>query len=421
MDVNEIYFLQLLGAFVRGKPAPFSPQVVDWERICMLGRIHSVSGILYSMVKALPASHQPPYAWLVKLKKEFLATLARCAEQEEKLSPIMEQMEAQGIAYLFFKGFEIRCCYPIKELRVSGDIDLLVHPRSLSPLKEIVYAYGFHAIDLDDDVWSFASGDLTLEVHTKLIYHNIHNQVDYVSYFSDAWDHAAVFSQGYRWQLKKEYHLLYLFVHMAKHFDGSGCGVRMLLDVTAYIHHYGELLDWTFLRQEFEYLKLDTFVRRILFLCRRWFGLKIPEYNFEMDEIHYEDLCAFILSGGTFGFYGRDIHAKLCRDEYRSTDHQRHIRARIRAYRKICFPSRSNMIIYGYPILQRYPVMLPFTWFHRGMRSIFSQNRTPLRLLHSMANTRLASQEQFEILCNLGLIQEQESGKNGTHGDKAIP
>lgn len=47
-----------------------------------------------------------------------------------------------------------------------------------------------------------------------------------------------------------EFHFLYMLTHIAKHIHGSGAGLRMYLDLAAFIRHHGTGLDWPWIEAQ---------------------------------------------------------------------------------------------------------------------------------------------------------------------------
>ncbi|MCB2300099.1 nucleotidyltransferase domain-containing protein [Clostridium tagluense] len=404
MDNNTVCFISLLSAFINGRE-PQKKGDFSWEQVYKLARIHSVSGILYLMAKKFKEGHPPDIVLLDKMKKDFNSTLVKSVTQDDEIQLIIEKLNESKIHHAFMKGFVVKNYYPVKEMRTMGDIDFLIKPEDREKTHTLMLEMGYEVGNADENQhWDYTKGTVHIEIHTQIMYHNITNGVDYVSYFSDAWSHVKRKSKGYTYELTEEYHFLFLLVHMAKHFDSSGCGIRMIMDVATYLIYFKNKLDWDVINEEIEELGLVLFSKNIFILCKLWFGVEFPVELPKLDESFYKDLSHYILSAGTFGFYQRNRQVSTLRKEYKNDKGELIVLALLRAYRKICFPSYENMSkIKRYSFLKNRPFLLPVAWIYRAWRSISVKSKSSFGMLFDLAKSKEESKVQYEIISKLGL------------------
>jgi hypothetical protein len=404
MDNNTTYFISLLSAFINGR-GPRKEGEFSWEQVYKLSRIHFVSGMLYLMVKKLKEESRPDKVLLDKMKNDFNSTLVKSVTQDEEMELIIEKLNGYKIPHVFMKGFVVKNYYPVKEMRTMGDIDFLIKPEDREKTHTLMLELGYEVGNTNESQhWDYTLGTVHIEIHTQIMYHNITNGVDYVSYFSDIWSHVRRKSKGYTYELTEEYHFLFLLVHMAKHFDGSGCGIRMIMDIAMYLIYFKDKLHWDVINGEIEKLDLVLFSKNIFILCNRWFGVELPEELPKMDESFYKDLSHYILSAGTFGFYQRNIFVSTIRKEYKNDKGDLTVLALLRAYIKICFPSYENMSNNKrYSFLKNQPFLLPVAWIHRACRSISVKSKSSFAMLFNLAKGKEESKVQYEIISKLGL------------------
>ncbi|WP_088188779.1 nucleotidyltransferase family protein [Desulfosporosinus sp. FKA] len=405
MDKNTIYFISLLSAFINRQDPQQEGELI-WEKIYKLSRIHSVSGILYLMAQKLRNDYQPDIVLLNKMKRDYNSTLVRSVRQEAEIKLIIEKLNAAKICHAFMKGYVIKNYYPVKEMRTMGDIDFLIKPEDREKAHQLMLEIGYEAGETNEGGhWDYTLGSVHIEIHTQVMYRNISNGLDYVSYFSDIWSHMKQKPNDYTYELTVEYHFLFLLVHMAKHFDDCGCGIRMIMDISMFLIYFQDRLDWDYIKGELKRLNLEAFSKNIFVLCSQWFNVLFPEKIGRLDESFYEDLSSYILSAGTFGFYQRNIHASVLRKEYKHEEGASMVPAVLRAYRKICFPSYENMSkVKRYSFLRNRPFLLPAAWIYRAFYSILVKDKSSLGMLFNLA---LESKEdvkgQYEVISKLGL------------------
>ncbi|OMF30785.1 hypothetical protein BK133_16760 [Paenibacillus sp. FSL H8-0548] len=401
MDDSTNYFLSLLGSFIHERE-PLERANIDWEQIYRLGSIHSVSGIMYLMASKQGA-HGPDEQLRKRMKQDFASTLIRAAEQENEVNKVIEQLRHDKIVHVLIKGYGIKGCYPVEEMRTMGDIDILIKPEDREKSHLLLKAMGFHADHTIGDVWNYSKGDVHLEIHTRLFDHNINHKYDYITYFSRAWDHVVLKPGEYTGAFSAEYHLLYLFVHMAKHCYGTGCGVRMVMDIAIYVAHYDTVLDWSYIDQELEKLQLSLFAQNIWILCQKWFEVNSPLIFPVMEEDYDEGISEYILSAGTFGISERNSLIHGMRKVYTERKGAKEIVA-LRLFLPMCFPSYNVLCeIPEYSMLKNRPLLLPAAWIYRIGRILFLKGKRTWRMLMNIVKGSKEFGEQYEVISKLGL------------------
>jgi hypothetical protein len=407
MDENTKYFITLLSAFINRQKLAVK-QDVDWEQVYKLARIHSVSGMVYLMAQNIDEEYRPEPELLRRMKKDFFLTTMRAVSQETEIDTIVKVLNEERIPHLLMKGYVVRNYYPAKEIRTMGDIDILIKPEDRVKSNELLQELGYVRGNSSGEVWDYKKGDVHLEIHTLIMYHNIHNGTDYVGYFSDAWKHTVQTSKSYTFEFDISYHFLYLLVHMAKHFDGNGCGIRMIMDAAVYINYFKDRLDWRRIAAEIEKLNLVVFSKSIYILCGHWFG---TSFNFRlptMEEGFYREISQYILSAGTFGFYQRNLQAAVLRNEYlegkvEGKEFSPKV-AIVNVYRKILFPSYQVMSsIKYYSFIKNWPWLLPVSWIYRFIQCALIKPKKVFRVLNGIAKGKEEAEKQYEVISKLGL------------------
>jgi hypothetical protein len=403
MDNNTKYFIALLSAFINEK-APALELDIDWNKVYKLARIHSVSGIIYLMVKKLYGKYKPNSEMLDKFKKDAFLTVIRSAEQEREIDILTNKLNDAKIPHVLFKGFVVKNYYPAKEMRTMGDIDILVMDEDRQKTHKLIQGLEFAVGITEGKVWDYTKNSVHLEIHTQIVYHNLSNGIDYVSYFSDVWNNVVLSSKGYTYQLTNEYHFLYLMVHVANHFDSSGCGIRMIMDIAMYLIYFEGRLDFNYLNKEIEKLHLTLFAKNVFTLCYIWFDLKFNVKPYIMEEWFYKDISQYILESGTFGNYQRNKYVGMIRKEYIGENGALSRLTLLRAYRKFCFPSYKDMNNTShYPFLENRHFLVPIAWIYRLGRCTLKESKNPFRFLINIEKGKEKSKKQYDVFHKLGL------------------
>lgn len=397
MDSNSQYFIALLVAFLKDTIPP-KPVNVDWNKIYELASMHSLSGAVYLAIQSLDEDNKPELLTLNKFKADFFYATLRYEEQEKAYCEIKKELNKEKIKHLFFKGIVIREYYPVKQMRTLGDIDFLIHKKDQNAVKKFFTQMGYK--DKSSVVHDkYEKGKVIIEAHDKIMNREINSKVDYFAYFENAWDYS-ISKEKYTYELSLDYHLVYLLTHIAKHIYGSGAGIRMIFDIAVIIDKFGDTLDFTFIWKELKKIKLDMFARNIFGLCERWFQVKIPDTEFEIDELTYRAMSEYIIEGGTFGFSNNNVAIWLLRKSYSKKTSLKLMQ--FKAFWGKIFLNFGEMEE-KYPILEKLPFLLPVAWVHRWYRGITKKPAKTLKLTKGIFNCAQEAEQSYDMLKRIGL------------------
>lgn len=359
MDQEYQYLLNLLGCYLAGR-TPVANAEVDWQKLKNLADIHSVTGILGYMNMKYRLCPDPGMSSV--LRQTALATLARFTQREALAEQFCGMLRDAGIEHILMKGAVVRGYYRVPELRTFGDIDMVIHPEDRARSHQLIQDAGFETKVDWGPIYSYYRGSEIYEIHTEILEVDISDQADYRGYFAQMWQYA-VSRKGSTLEFTPEFHFLYLLTHIAKHISGSGAGVRMYLDIGAYILHYGDRVDWNWIEAELKKLALWDFARVTFTAVERWFGVACP-LGFETvaDDV-MQEFQMFTLEAGTFGHYERESAiSQLKKTEIDASGF------RWKLLLERMFPA-ARTIEARYTYLQKMPWLLPVAWIHRLIKT----------------------------------------------------
>ena len=359
METEYSYLLRLLGAYLR-EEAPAPADNVDWEKLLELARIHSVIGIVGYMGKKFPICPDQRYSG--GFRSLCMSTISLYARRHALALEMAAQLEQAGIDHILMKGFILREYYPVPELRTFTDIDLVIRPEDRQKSHQLMLSLGFAVKDDWEPIYSYYRGEEYYEIHTRMMEIDVSEKADYQGYFANAWAHArAVSAHSYRFT--PEFHFLYMLTHIAKHIHGSGAGIRLYLDVAAFVRRHGGTLDWQWLRQELQSLQLCDFARVVLGAVERWFGIGNPLSTAPVPEEILADFTDFTLEAGVFGHHNRDGALAKMKHQQQDTSG-----SRTALLLRQIFP-KAETIQSRYTYLQDKPWLLPAAWIHRLVKT----------------------------------------------------
>lgn len=299
-------------------------------------------------------------------------TIARSVKRIFAANELIAEFEKREIKLCVMKGFIVREFYPVPELRTFGDIDFLIEKGNEVAVVSVMSALGYSREAGEEHVMSFKKGLEYYEFHTSLAEDDAFDES--VQYLIDsAWSKAKPYGTYKNiYEFEDEYHLFYLIFHIAKHFRVSGAGVRMFSDIAVFVNEKATL-DYDKLSEYLISCNMMLFAKNVFAICEKWFDMKNPidaEYVMP-NELLYEEIAEFVLSGGTFGFCGSSLETSEIRREMDNKDSKN---AEKRTLFRFFFPTYEKMKK-RYPFIEGKKFLLPVTYIMRFFGNIFKPRR----------------------------------------------
>ncbi len=311
-------------------------------------------GVLFNLAKKHDLAHLLVFA----LKQNCLLTkehfniekvIFEAVSRYERISYEYEQLcsalERARIPFMPLKGSVIRKWYPEPWMRTSCDIDVLVHREHLesaiSYLKQnlayIEEERGTH------DVALFSSSNIHVELHFDLVEEGRANNA--INILRTAWDSATLRAgTEFCYEMSDDVFYFYHIAHMAKHFEGGGCGIRPFIDLWI----LDKIKDAD--QSKRDYLLEQGGLKRFAFvskkLSRIWFGD-------EKEDSTSIDMQNFIIQGGVYGSADNRVALQ-----------QKKKGGRLGYFLSRIFIPYSRLKRY-YPVLEKHRWLMPFMQVRR--------------------------------------------------------
>lgn len=400
LSYNYKFFIQLVNSFINNKP--IKPEAdVDWDEIIRLAKINNLLGIIFTCVDKMDKAYRPKDELYKALKKSFLIQVRNSDQIEMYIKKVVNAFEKENIDHIFLKGYEIKHCYPIPELRSMSDVDVVIRREDREKSDRVLKELGYEGNYTNCEVWDYRKKLSYIEVHTSMVSDEIKQGIDYSEYFSNPWEHA-VLKNNNTYKLDDEYHLIFLLVHMAKHFAECGCGVRMFLDIDFYLKKYAKSLNWNYIWGELNKLKLVTFTEIIFTLCNKWFDSEIPIEPIELESDFYEKITENVLLGGVFGFELSNYKLGMVRQDLNKTNS--YFKSSLKICKRLIFPPYEELIKQKqFSYLENRKYLILFTWIYRLFYILFTRGKKSMGYLSSILFGKNKVEEQSETMNKLGL------------------
>ena len=211
-----------------------------------------------------------------------------------ELDKILDSFEKNQIKNIVLKGFELKKLYPKSDMRFMSDIDILISKKDAEKVSLIMTELGYKIISYGkekDDVY-FKDPIMNVEIHNALF------DVQYKEYNSlfktlDKMENIIPKTK-YQYNFSDEDFFLFLFVHTVKHYLSYGIGIRVVMDIYIYLKAKEKTLNWEYINDSLNKLKLYDFFEVFNHFIKVWFE---DEKENEIDI----EIGKYIFRSGTYG------------------------------------------------------------------------------------------------------------------------
>ena len=394
MSPDTTLFLQILADYVnRRKTSPCDG--ADWSRILELAQKHKLESVVYLQCRRIIPRNLLPglgvlYAGQVTAHKKIAAA---AAELEDILTK-------EAIPFFIAKGLELAELYPQPSSRSMSDLDFVVHSTDKERVHQIMTEkLGFQTLVKMDFEWIYQRESVKIEIHDHLIYYNPAMFRENKEYFERAWEHTHSLPDTVRRSLDWDFHMVYLILHLKKHFLQEGVGFRLFLDL-AFVAESG-LLHWDVLREQLEQARLLDFAETCFALCERWFDIRIPLTR-PISDVFYQEAVETTLANGVYGGSGEEVKRNQVMTHML-------LSGKGRAALEKLFPPYSVLRTRpGYTFVDGKPWLMPVLWIYRmGHALVVGDAAVLARRLKEMDNDDLAQRKA--VLQEWNLLGDRNS------------
>ena len=414
--------MQLVGAAAQGKALQKLPDDLDWARIERLANEQAVQTLLGYALRLSPALDCP-----AELRESLVSQMRQEAFSnyawKHSTLQLLAEMNAAGIPALLIKGYAVADCYAAPDCRMSGDTDLLIEPKNEKRACAFMKANGFAV----ERRWTNGHHDVCrhpqlgcVELHVMLYDEIVEDvwfgRMDGREFVSESAIEVATRDGSYR-TLGYTDHMIFLMLHLIKHFIMTGMSLRMMLDVALFFSHHAERIDSARFWKTMESLKYGTIAQSILWAMVCYCGIdqtSLPGLCGDCPE-SVEMILDDLESGGWLG----KIDKKAREEGWYEYNRQLLMKNRSKAqyllfmlhwkmgtYLKALFPSRKTLAI-RYPCVQKSVIVIPFAWVHRlifrGSRAVKNGALTTY-IITDEKKIGTSAQEHVQMFKNLGMM-----------------
>ncbi len=338
------------------------------QRLYLFCRAHFVDALTGTVLKK--AGVKLPNEWDQNIAKAIRKVIL--FDQERQI--IFSFMDKQGIWHMPLKGVILKDFYPSIGMRQMSDNDILFDREYAKEVHDYMVSRGYQVESYDlsnHDVYEKAP-IYNFEMHTSL-YEAGYNR-EWVDYYDNVLDRLTQKKGTLEYYFTNEDFYVYIVTHAYKHYNGSGTGIRSLLDFYVYLNRLEDILDFHYIEAQCKILGIADFEKENRILGKKVFatnklliGEGADQFRFMLSDEEKKNLYYYMTSG-VYGTWERSVKNSM--HHYRKKDGS--ISKAAYVLRQL-FPGKEQCK--NVPLLKRHHWLLPFYWGYRFFRMLFSKER----------------------------------------------
>ena len=331
---------------------------LDYPYILKKLREHKLENIAFYALNELKIEQ----VLFEKLKMIYVSHLSPILNQQNEYKNIIKLFDENNIDYVPLKGIKVKDYYPYEDMRLMGDIDILIPYKKRLEVRKLLINKGYQfekssAKSGHHEIFN-ANAYVNFEIHFALFDDND-------NYLDD-----NVWKETNNHQTSKEFELTFLLAHYYKHFYHGGASFKPMLDIALLINKY-----------KLDQDKLQTLLKEsgyYKFYCN---VVQIINYLFKQNNYVYEsflneqeilEIIDYIFVCGDFGFGEENDYQKNTVMNNLSGKKVNFFTKIGYLIKQVCIPYRIFKNISK--VIKYCPILLPFGWIVRFFRYLFRHN-----------------------------------------------
>ena len=352
-DMNQ-YIISAIKAALTDWELELPDYEIDWNELFLMAEEHKVTCMvglgLTAVMDKMPADVK------VKFQRAINKSIMLDANQEYAAKEITDGFEKKSLKYMLMKGYNLKKLYPETYMRYMCDIDVLIDNAKYEKYESVMTGLSYEKqIESDHEHIFVKKPMINVELHKRIVpsYY-----ADLYSYYKDGWALAVKKNDGSGYQYSLENQYVFLIVHLAKHYQGSGIGISHFVDI--FVMNKNVDYDKKYVGEELQKLGLKEFHEKVLKLIEFWFE------GGDADDIIL-DMSEFVFSSGAYGNFSNRIATETMNGikKYGSEG-----KAKLIKKLEVIFPS-GKRLSENFKILKKYPWLYPFCLIWRNVRAVF--------------------------------------------------
>ena len=419
-EFQAVISLAIAGAL--GQCPNSIPGDIDWGKIEKLAHEQGVKPLVGYALRCFPALPCPE-----RFRAGIISDMRKLAVSNHMWRSVtlelLADMKKAGIPALLIKGYSLASFYASPDCRLSGDADLLIPPEYEKQTCAFLESRGFqvkprwqhwHHVVCNHPI--IGCVELHVQLYDDFVEEIWFQKADAGSFISEK--PISVQSDGYEYMtLAPTDHLLFLTLHLVKHFIMAGMSLRMMIDVVLFYKENADRIDRQRYWSIIESLGFERVVKSI-FAAIAQYGEIDPVSVFGIegeDPQCYELILDDLENGGWLGFNDKRAREQSGHAYNRQLIIQNGSKSSYFRYMLIRKVSRcvfnllppKSLLQKEYPYCSKRPILLPLAWTHY----VFNRIKQAIRkksfshgIIRDNQKISDAGEDRLELFKKLGML-----------------
>ena len=234
-------------------PDPQIISSIDLDALYEIACEHQLSAVVAIALKS-GGLYDP------RFEQERAKAIRKTLIFDRERKDILIALERAKIWYMPLKGVILKDYYPQMGMRQMSDNDILVDALRADDVHEIMTRLGYSTAIYDSGHRDDYRKPPVSHFEMHRILFSEENGEEFYKYYRDVKTRLVKDKENnYGFHFTHEDFYIYMIAHEYKHYIWAGTGIRSLLDTYVFLQRYNDLLDWKYLKDEFNKLNIADF------------------------------------------------------------------------------------------------------------------------------------------------------------------
>ncbi|MBP3360168.1 MAG: nucleotidyltransferase family protein [Clostridia bacterium] len=419
------YLISTLSYAAVGRPVSKPSEAIDWRKVYSLAVNHSVIPMFayafgFSDIDFISEDAA------ASMKKQAQDIMLSAYIKKINILNMLDKLNKNAAKAIVLKGFALSSCYFVPDARISGDTDIYVGTEAEQKTLDFFTEQGFtvekrNKYQKESKCYNAECG--LIEVHAAM-YDDLTKNI----WFEHLTEKELIKEPYIRVETEGKYfytlgytdNMIYIALHLIRHFISSGMSLRQMLDVTLFYAKNKEKIDLARFWDTMTKLRYKTLINTVFSASIRYF--RLPEEWMELlTEKVSADAEMMLLDdleeGGYLGnddaanrIDGKSMYSKAKGDEKKSYfGHKLFLLRRFFVFAlPALFPTAKELKL-KYSYARNHPFLLPAAWIHRLIFGGFSAIRNRKIKTEIVMNEKSMSEagiKRMEMFKKLNMVDK---------------
>lgn len=358
---EDNYLLALLSSVVNQKQVPVITRRLDWDYLFRVSSYHNVANLVnYGVLGADDSSVIP---WKGRFFERYKDAVIQTERLERTELTLLYEMENREIHCAILDGIELSDCYPMREMRRSDSLHILIEADQIGHVRRLMEAMEYEEEKGENpEIRTFKKVPGT----DIIFYESIPFTSKKMQRYFAQMLYRLPYMDGCRYvhKFERDEYYIFLLCGTIESYAVGSIGISNIVDLWMYLRRYFVEINWYYVKKIMKRMKIEPFGKRLEVLSYIWFGGGVMHGD---DILIYEAMEDYVL---TKGEKGREISSKMLPLIRQVADCYNRDRKRewVNKMHQWAFPKLEYMSTI-YPVLNHVEWLLPWYWGLRLSRS----------------------------------------------------